>query len=226
MRPLTDHTPKPLLQAGGRALVEYHLEALAGAGVREVVVNHGRLGHQIESYLGDGARYGLSIHYSPEGERPLGTGGGILRVLPLLGDDPFLVINADIWTDYPYARLRGALASFDLAYLVLVNNPEHHLQGDFALRAGRVVAEGERLTFAGIGVYRPGLFASCLPGAFPLAPLLRVAVAAGKVGGEHWQGSWMDIGTPARLQSLRRTLEKSVAQPPIHSATARGIPGD
>ncbi|CAK0746067.1 N-acetylmuramate alpha-1-phosphate uridylyltransferase [Gammaproteobacteria bacterium] len=209
MRPLTDRTPKPLLRAGGRALIEYHLEALAAAKITEVVVNHGQLGNQIETYLGDGTRYGLQIRYSPEGDSPLETGGGILRALPLLGEDPFLVVNADIWIHYPHERLQEALAPTDLAYLVLVNNPPHHPQGDFGLCDGRITAsEGERLTFAGIGVYRPALFAGCTPGTFPLAPLLRIAMTAGQVAGEHWSGNWMDIGTPARLNDLQRILNE------------------
>jgi len=207
MRPLTDHTPKPLLRVNGRALIEYHLEALSAAKITEVIVNHGRLGAQIESYLGDGARYGLQIHYSPEGEQPLETGGGILRALPLLGDDPFLVVNADIWTHYPYDRLKGPLASTDLAYLVLVDNPFHHPQGDFGLCNGRVTTSKEvRLTFAGIGVYRPVFFAGCTPGAFPLAPLLRAAMATDQIGGEYWSGNWMDIGTPGRLRVLEQSM--------------------
>ncbi|CAK0764099.1 N-acetylmuramate alpha-1-phosphate uridylyltransferase [Gammaproteobacteria bacterium] len=207
MRPLTDHTPKPLLQAGGRALIEYHLEALAAAGITEVVVNHGRLGGQIESYLGDGARYGLVLRYSPEGDQPLETGGGILCALPLLGEDPFLVVNADLWTDYSYDLLKGKPAPTDLAYLVLVDNPPHHPQGDFSLNGGRVTTlEAARLTFTGIGVYRPELFVGSTSGAFPLAPLLRASMAAGRVGGEHWSGKWMDIGTPARLDALQQML--------------------
>ncbi len=211
MRPLTDQSPKPLLEAGGRRLIEYHLQALAAAGFTEVVINHAHLGEQIEAFLGDGRRYGLHIRYSPEGKRPLETGGGIHRALPLLGPSPFLVINGDVWTDYPLARLR-ALPISGLAHLILVPNPPFHPQGDFVLEAGKVLAAAptERpqasLTFSGIGVYHPRLFSGCRPGAFPLAPLLRRAAAAGQVSGERYSGDWMDIGTPERLTQLRRRL--------------------
>ncbi len=207
MRPLTDHLPKPLLQAGGRTLIEYHLAALAAADMRFVVINHGHLGNLIEDYLGDGTRYGLSLHYSREGEAPLETGGGIFQAMGVLGNDPFLVQNADVWTDYPLLRLQERPAAHDLAHLVLVDNPPHHPRGDFALADGRVAASGERLfTFSGIGVYRPELFAGCVPGSFPLAPLLRRAMQEGRVSGELWSGQWMDIGTPERLASLQQRL--------------------
>lgn len=204
MRPLTDHTPKPLLMAGDRPLIVHHLERLAAAGITRVVINHAHLGEQIEAALGDGARFGLAIRYSPEG-RALETGGGIFRALPLLGDGPFLVVNGDVWTDLDLARLR--LAEGRLAHLVLVDNPEHHPRGDFRLADGLVFAEGEpRLTFSGIGVYSPALFEGCRDGAFPLAPLLRAAMARGLVSGEHHRGRWLDIGTPARLQALDQLL--------------------
>jgi len=205
MRPLTDHTPKPLLPVGGRALIEHHLAALAAAGFREVVINHAHLGAQIEAALGDGARYGLLIRYSPE-ETALETGGGIFRALPLLGPEPFVVINGDIWTDYPLAQLPQAPAG--LAHLVLVDNPAHHPQGDFALdAAGRVYEEGQpRFTFSGIGLYRPELFEGCEAGRFALAPLLRRAMAAGRVSGEHYRGAWIDVGTPERLADVERRL--------------------
>jgi len=204
MRPLTDHTPKPLLSVGGKRLIEYHLEALARAGFEEVVINHAHLGEQIEQALGDGRRYGLAIRYSAEGSA-LETGGGIFRALPLLGEAPFLVINGDIWCDYPYSRLRQQ--QVERAHLVLVDNPPQHPSGDFVLRDGRVHdSKGERLTFSGIGLYHPALFAGCEPGAFALAPLLRRAMATGAVSGEHYQGRWFDIGTPERLQQLDRLL--------------------
>lgn len=206
MRPLTDHTPKPLLRAGGRALIEYHLEALAAAGIRDVVVNHAHLGARIEAVLGDGGRYGLRIRYSAEGEA-LETGGGIRHALPLLGEQPFLVLNGDIWTDYPYGRLPVEPAG--LGHLVLVDNPDHHPEGDFALHGGRVLAQGEpRLTFAGIAVYRPALFAEHAPGRFPLAPLLRAAMADARIGGEHYRGRWVDVGTPERLEALDALLRR------------------
>lgn len=201
MRPLTDHRPKPLLRAGGRALIEYHLQRLARAGYREVVVNHAHLGAQIPAALGDGRRYGLTIRYSDEGDTPLETGGGIFRALPLLGPDPFLVVNGDIWCDHPL-RL-APLGEGDLARLVLVDNPPHHPEGDFHLADGRVRNQGRpRLTFAGIGLYRPELFAGCSDGAFALAPLLRRAADAGRLAGEHHRGQWRDIGTPQRLAEL------------------------
>jgi MurNAc alpha-1-phosphate uridylyltransferase len=205
MRPLTDTVPKPLLAAGGSRLIEYHLRALALAGIDEVVINHAHLGAQLEAYLGDGARYGVRIAYSPEGERGLETGGGILQALPLLGAAPFIVVNGDTWTDYPFAHLPQAPAG--LAHLVLVPNPEHHPAGDFTLMDGYIGNEAAaRHTFSGIGVYRPELFAACRPGVFPLAPLLRAAAAHGEVSGELYTGGWMDIGTPERLAELERRL--------------------
>lgn len=207
MRPLTDKTPKPLLKVGGHYLIDYHLRALAAAGFEDVVINHAHLGEQLEQALGDGERYSLSIQYSPEGSA-LETGGGIFNALPLLGDEPFLVINGDVWTDYPFERLRTQ--AVQLAHLVLVDNPPQHPKGDFALSEGRVSeAQGERLTFSGIGVYRAELFAGCKPGAFPLAPILRRAMAADLVSGEHYQGRWFDIGTPERLTQLDEMLKQA-----------------
>lgn len=200
MRPLTDHIPKPLLQVGGMALIEHHLHALAAAGFTEVVINHAHLGAMIVAALGDGKGYGVSIHYSAEDE-PLETAGGIIQALPLLGTGPFLVINGDVWCDYPLQHLRQCKPA--LAHLILVDNPAHHPQGDFVLREGKVFAEGPgKLTFAGIGVYQPALFAGLPPCKMPLAPLLRQAMAEGKVSGEYYPGHWHDVGTPARLASL------------------------
>ncbi len=205
MRPLTDHIPKPLLQVGGRPLVVHHIEALAAAGFRELVINHAHLGARIEAALGDGSRWGVRILYSPEGQA-LETGGGIFNALPLLGEAPFLVVNGDVWCDFPLTL--PILPDGLLAHLVLVDNPEHHPDGDFALRAGRVSNLGvQRLTFSGIGIYHPDLFAGCRPGAFKLAPLLRTACDQGRVGGEHYRGLWMDIGTPERLQRLDGMLQ-------------------
>lgn len=205
MRPLTDTTPKPLLEVGGRALIEHHLTALARAGFRDVVVNVGHLGERIEAALGDGRRYGVEIRYSREDEVILDTGGGIFNALPLLGEAPFLVVNGDVYCDYPYARLPAAPAG--LAHLVLVPNPPQHPRGDFALDGTRVLSEGApRLTFSGIGVYRPALFDGCEPGVFPLAPLLRRAMAAGAVSGECYRGEWWDVGTPERLAALDARL--------------------
>lgn len=205
MRPHTDSMPKPLLQAGGRCLIEYHLFALARSGVTDIVINHAHLGELIESRLGDGSRYGVRIAYSPEGESGLETGGGIFRALPLLGAAPFIVVNADVWTDYPFARLPREPAA--LAHLVLAPNPPHHPAGDFALAGSRAVNESsERYTYTGIGVYRHEFFAGCAPGTFPLAPLLRAAAARAQVSAELYEGAWMDIGTPERLQELDRQL--------------------
>jgi N-acetyl-alpha-D-muramate 1-phosphate uridylyltransferase len=206
MRPLTDTRPKPLLPAGGKPLIQYHIERLAAAGIRDLVINHAHLGHQIEAVLGDGAALGVSIRYSPEGEgRALETGGGIFKALSLLGPDPFLVVNGDIWTDIEFGELR--LANGDLAHLVLVDNPPHHPRGDFVLSGGRVQNGGpERLTFSGVGLYHPDLFAGCTPGAFPLAPLLRRAMGEDRVSGQRHDGHWCDIGTPQRLTELDRWL--------------------
>lgn len=206
MRPLTLHTPKPLVPVAGVPLIEYHLRALAGAGVTEVVINHAWLGQQIEDHLGDGGRWGVKISYSPEGE-PLETGGGIFKALPLLGESPFLLVNGDIWTDYDFARLLGPLEG--LAHLVLVDNPGHHGRGDFCLNDGQVADAGElddTLTFSGISVLHPALFDGCQPGAFKLAPLLRQALAQGQVSGEHHQGHWIDVGTLERLAEVERLL--------------------
>jgi MurNAc alpha-1-phosphate uridylyltransferase len=205
LRPHTDRAPKPLLAAGGRCLIEHLLDALARGGLSDVVVNHAYLGHMIEERLGDGAAYGLRIRYSPEGERGLETGGGILRALPLLGGEPFAVINADIWTDFRFERLprrpRG------LGHLVLVPNPAHNPRGDFSLHGDRVRNEGApRHTFSGISVLSPALFDGCAPGAFPLAPLLRAAADRDELEGELYEGEWMDVGTPESLETLRRRL--------------------
>jgi MurNAc alpha-1-phosphate uridylyltransferase len=201
MRPLTDDTPKPLLRIGGQTLIEHHVHALAQAGITELVINHAYLGDRLVRALGDGNAYGVSIAWSPEPGDALETGGGIHNALPLLGDAPFLVVNADIWTDYPFNNLPHAPDG--LAHLVMVNNPAHHPDGDFALSNGKLSQQGpHRLTFSGIGVYRPALFAGCTPGAFPLAPLLRAAMDKDAVSGEHYTGRWFDIGTPERLAEV------------------------
>lgn len=203
MRPLTDRCPKPLLQAGGKALIEYHIEALAAAGIEEIVINHAWLGEQIETTLGSGERYGVALHYSHEATA-LETAGGIIQALPWLGE-VFIALNADIWTDYPMTRLPADPEG--LAHLVMVDNPAHHPQGDFGLRDHRLDEQHEpRLTFSGIGVYRAGLFASLAPGVRPLGPLLREAMQQGKVSGEYYAGQWRDIGTPQRLAELDAQL--------------------
>jgi MurNAc alpha-1-phosphate uridylyltransferase len=211
MRPLTLQRPKPLLDVGGRPLIEHHLRSLAAAGFAEVVVNLSWLGAQIREAVGDGSRFGLEIAYSEEGPEPLETGGGIFRALPLLGPAPFLVLNGDVWTDYSYGPLRDLLADGDLAHLVLVPNPAHNASGDFVLEAGRMLegAPGERFTFSGIGVYRPELFAGCRDGIFKLAPLLRAAARDGRVSAELYGGDWLDIGTPQRLDDLNQRLRSS-----------------
>lgn len=206
MRPLTLHTPKPLVPVAGVPLIEYHLRALAQAGFTEVVINHAWLGQQIEDHLGDGSRFALNIRYSAEVE-PLETGGGIFKALALLGEEPFLLVNGDIWTDYDFARLRVPLAG--LAHLVLVDNPGHHGTGDFCLDGGQVRdADGrdQTLTYSGISVLDPALFAGCQAGAFKLAPLLRKAMASGQVSGERHPGHWVDVGTLERLAEVERLL--------------------
>lgn len=203
MRPLTDHTPKPLLCVGGKPLIEYHLERLYRAGVREVVINHGRLGHLIEEHLGNGDRYHMRLMYSAEGDSPLETGGGIYRALGLLGKKPFIVLNADVWTDFDCSGL--TIRDGSLAHLVLVNNPDHNPDGDFALDDGRAFNAGAvRYTFSGIGIYDPALFSECEPGRFPLTPVLRAAADRGYVDAELYTGFWRDVGTPERLEEIRR----------------------
>jgi len=207
MRPLTDHTPKPLLKAGGVPLIHHHLAALSRAGFRRVVINYSHLGKKIEVALGDGSRWGLRVDYSPELAGALETGGGIYNALPLLGEEPFLVVNGDIWTDFDYAGI--ACPRNSLAHLVLVDNPGHHPEGDFRLVDDRVTETGEALlTFSGIGIYRRVLFAACSDGPFPLGPLLRGAIAKGEVSGEHYSGNWIDVGTPERLKELDQRLKQ------------------
>ena len=201
LRPLTDDTPKPLLQVRGKPLIAWHLETLARAGVREVVINLSWHGAQLRAALGSGDRFGLHIQYSEEPPAALEVGGGIFKALPLLGDAPFIVVNGDTFTSIDFSRL--VIAPQALAHLVLVPNPAHHPQGDFALRDGAVEETGEpRLTYSGIGVFRPGLFAHCTPGRFPLLPLLRSAIAARRLSGERHDGAWTDVGTAERLAAL------------------------
>ena len=206
MRPLTDQLPKPLLKVGGKMLIEYHLEKLKRANISDVIINHAWLGEKIAQALGDGARYGLKIHYSAEAEA-LETAGGIIHALPLLGDGPFIVINGDIFCDYDVSMLPTTLAG--LAHLVLVNNPLHHPQGDFALSDSNMVTDSgeDKLTFSGIGVYHPDLFKSSPDGKRALAPVLRRAMQQLQVTGEYFQGEWYDIGTPERLHELDLSLK-------------------
>jgi len=205
MRPLTDTLPKPLLVAGGKPLLQYHLENLAQAGIDRVVINHARLGTLIETRFGNGRAYGLEIVYSPEGEEPLETGGGIKKALPLLAPGPFLLVNADIWTDYPFSRLPDN--PDDLGHLVLVHNPDHHPQGDFSLVNGRVTRQnGVHYTYSGIGVYQQELLSTCTETIFSLAPVLRTAAAGNRLTGEVYAGRWLDVGTPERLERLDQML--------------------
>ena len=208
MRPLTDNMPKPLLQAGGKPLLQYHLENLARAGVGRIVINHARLGEMIVDRFADGREFGVEIIYSPEGDEPLETGGGIKNALPLLGPDAFIVVNADIWTDFDFKRLPSSPDG--LAHLVLVPNPGHHTHGDFNLVNGKVTdgVSGERYTYSGIGVYKPELFAGLTEEAFMLAPVLRDAAGRGAISGEVFTGRWLDIGTPARLSDLNNLIGK------------------
>lgn len=225
MRPLTDSIPKPLLAVGGKPLIAWHLEKLAALGVRDVVVNTSWLAAQFPQTLGDGARWGLRLHYAYEGDTPLETGGGMWNALSLLGDAPFVAVNGDIWTDYDFGRLPRDPDGD--AHLVLIDNPPQHLHGDFVLHDdGRIASDGEsKLTFAGIGLYQPALFdgwrdiigntpgVDDIPSRFKLAPLLRAAMARGAVSGEHYRGRWTDVGTPARLARLDAELQPALDPP-------------
>ncbi|NDK39182.1 nucleotidyltransferase family protein [Pseudoxanthomonas gei] len=220
MRPLTDHTPKPLLAVGGKPLIAWHLEKLAALGVSEVVVNTSWLADRFPEVLGDGSQWGLKLHYSYEGATPLETGGGMHHALPLLGDAPFIAVNGDIWTDFDFAGLPAEPAGS--AHLVLVNNPVHNPHGDFALAGtGRVDSDGKaKFTFSGIGVYRARLLdtwreviggvagTEAEPPRFKLAPLLRAAMALGEVSGTLHAGRWTDVGTPQRLKALDQELSR------------------
>lgn len=210
MRPLTDVTPKPLLQVGGKPLIVWHLERLAAAGFKEVVINHAHLGQQIEDALGDGGRWGIAIQYSPE-KAALETAGGIANALPLLGDQPFLVVNGDVFTDIDFVQMRDGLQAGQLAYLALVDNPPQHAHGDFALDDGKLLLDGQhRLTFSGVAVYDPALFKGVLRGdVAKLAPLLKESIMREQASAFHHQGVWHDIGTPERLRSLDQHLSQA-----------------
>lgn len=210
MRPLTDHTPKPLLLVAGQPLIVWHLKRLAAAGIHDVVINHAWLGEQIEATLGDGKPWGVSIQYSPE-PTALETAGGIANALPLLGNDPFLVLNGDVWCDWPLNRAREWFPTqgAPLAHLVLVPNPSHHPEGDFSIDPQGHLSPHQppRLTYAGLGIFYPELFAGVArhePSA--LAPLLKEAMAQGRITGEQHSGQWMDIGTVERLNALEQQL--------------------
>lgn len=205
LRPLTDHTPKPLLMAGGKPLVQHLVEALAANGFGDIVVNLAWRGRQIREFLSDGAHFGVRIAYSEEGDEALETGGGIRKALPLLGNGPFLVVNGDIATDYPFRNLRREPAG--MLHLVLVPNPPQHPQGDFALQGRALFPAGDACyTFGGIGVYRPELFVPLAEGRFPLRPLLQEAMQKGAATGELYRGFWMDIGTGERLRTFDEYL--------------------
>jgi MurNAc alpha-1-phosphate uridylyltransferase len=220
MRPLTDRTPKPLLEVGGKPLITWHIEKLVKAGITELVINHAHLGGQIEAALGDGSQFGAQIHYSAE-TTALETAGGIAQALPLLGQAPFAVINGDIYCDYDFFRLHEQANllqhNFDAAHLVLIDNPAHHPKGDFYLSGNRIASSelhqhAAQLTFSGIGVYQPALFSHIARGSVaPLAPLLRAQIALSKVSGEHHGGLWVDVGTPQRLQELDSQLRTTQA---------------
>jgi MurNAc alpha-1-phosphate uridylyltransferase len=205
LRPLTDSIPKPLIEVGGKSLIEYHIQALAQAGFREIVINQGHLGHLLPPAIGDGSRWNIAIHWSDEQPEALETGGGIHKALPQLGSSPFLVVNGDIWTDFPFAQLRAVKC--DWAHLVMIPNPPQHHRGDFALVNARIRNEGgDKLTFSGIGVYHPRLFDGCTPGKFSIVPLLRSAMDNHFVTGEIHKGRWEDIGTLERLNAVRTDI--------------------
>lgn len=206
MRGLTEDRPKPLLEVGGRALIDWQIDRLAEAGFTDLVVNTGWHGDQLRDALGHRERDGLTLRFSDEGWPALETAGGIRRALPLLGADPFLVVNADLWCDYDLARLRGLAPDGD-AHLVMVDNPPHHPRGDFGLSGGRLDDRATpRYTYSGIGVFRPAMFTPLPDGERPLRPVLDAAVRAGRVSGEHHAGAWMDIGSPERLGALDAAL--------------------
>jgi MurNAc alpha-1-phosphate uridylyltransferase len=211
MRPITDTLPKPLVPVAGKPLIGYHLERLAAAGVREVVINLSWLGDLIRSTLRDGADYGLSIFYSEEGPVPLETGGGIFKALPLLGSGPFLVVNGDTWSDIDYGHL--ALEDGAHARIVLVPNPTHNTRGDFGLEGDVVVdREVDRFTYSGVGVYRPEFFDGCSPGRFPMLPLMKRAISSRLLRGEVHRGEWCDVGTAERLAALDADIRARMAR--------------
>jgi len=205
MERLTDNCPKPLLQVAGKSLIEHHILALKEQGFNEFVINVAYLGEQIKKAIGNGEQWGVTIEYSDEGNNALETGGGIFNALPLLGNAPFLVVNGDVWTDFPYASLRGKTDK-DI-HLVLVNNPTHNLGGDFNLcNADIIQSGGDCYTYSGIGVYSPCIFANQHAGVFPLAPLIRDEISQQNVSGELHSGVWIDVGTPERLADVELAL--------------------
>jgi len=217
MRPLTEKLPKPMLQVGGHRLIEFHLAALAAIGVQDVVINLSWHGERIREALGDGASRGIAIRYSDEGPEPLGTAGGIVAALPLLGDAPFMVLNGDVWTDFELRTLRAPPGS--LAHLVLVDNPGHHPQGDYGLDpGGRATSRPTMLTFSGVSLLAPALFDGCTPSFRALKPLFDAALATGRLTGQRHAGAWRDIGTPARLAELDAELRLGKSRHPVLSS--------
>lgn len=207
MRPLTDTAPKPLLEVGGKPLIQHHIENLIAAGVRDLVINLAWQGAKLRDALGTGDRFGVRIAYSDEGDAALETGGGVCKALPLLGNDPFIVVSGDIWTSFPFATLK--LAASDAAHFVLVPNPDFHAQGDFGLEQGRITESGQKWTYANIGLFTPQFFEDYQPEKFPLRRPMTRWVAAGKVSGEIYDGPWHNIGTPAQLAALNRQLSST-----------------
>jgi len=206
LRPLTDKTPKVLLAVQGKPLIVHHLERLKSAGFTDIVINISWLGDKIKNHLGEGSRYGVHIRYSEEPPGALDTGGGILNALPLLGSEPFLVVNGDIYTDFPFGVLKSALNAGDLAHLIMVGNPADHPRGDFHLSADeRLLVDGNpRLTYSGIGIHAPKLFSDCSPGKFPMLPMWQKAMRDKKVSGELYSGKWSDMGTIRMLENIGR----------------------
>ena len=209
MKPLTLHTPKPLLKVAGKHLIEYSIESLVSAGITDIIINYAHLGEQFPEALGNGERYGAKISYSPEDDGPLETAGGIINALPLLGNEPFIIVNGDIWCDYPFKKLiqnQKALKS-SLCHLVLVENPEHNKNGDFAINSEALSERGEvKFTYSGIGIYHPKLFSGLEVQAMRLKPLLQQAIALNKATGELYTGDWSDVGTVERLNDLSAQL--------------------
>jgi N-acetyl-alpha-D-muramate 1-phosphate uridylyltransferase len=208
MRPLTDDMPKPLLPVGGKPLIQYHIENLAAAGIRDIVINLAWQGAKIPATLGDGSRFGVRLRYSDEGATALETGGGICNALPLLGNDPFIVVSGDVWTAFPFATLR--LDRDDVAHFVVVPNPGFHAAGDFGLVNGRMTEAGMRYTYANIGMFTAEFFQHCKPEPFALAPLMYEWIRKGKVSGELYEGPWENVGTPAQLAALDRARRQAV----------------
>lgn len=206
MKPLTDKMAKPLLPVAGKPLIQYHVENLAAIGIEEIVINLAWKGSLIRDALGDGARFGVRITYSDEGDAALETGGGVFNALPLLGPGPFAVVSGDVWTDYPLERLTHALQEGDVAHFVVVPNPDFHARGDFGLAQGRLTRGGEKYTYGNLGVFRPEFFAGCAPGRFALAPLMFEWIDRRKVSGELYRGRWHNVGTPAQLAELDSSL--------------------